>query len=260
MKAQPFVKWAGGKRSLLPTLKKHFPDKFKIYWEPFLGGGAVFFDMAKKNSRISDLNEELIITYLAIKTDVKNVIGLLKKHKKKHCREYFLKIRAQHNLKNPLTIAARMLYLNKTCFNGLYRVNRKGEFNNSFGSYKNPDIVQESNLKACNKLLQGIDMKYQGYEKIKPKKGDFVYLDPPYHDTFIGYNPDVFDEQCQLELKDFCDGLTKKGVKFMLSNSDTDFIKEQYKDYRIRIVTTTRNINPNAKNRKNTKEVLITNY
>lgn len=259
-KATPFVKWVGGKRSILPEIKKHFPSNFNNYYEPFIGGGAIFFDLGHKNSFISDLNLELITTYLVIKKDVVELINLLKKHKENHCEEYFYKIRSSQFLENPIEVAARFIYLNKTCYNGLYRVNKKNEFNAPFGRYKNPNIVDEDNLKLCHQYLKNADIKYQSYDAIKPKRDDLVYFDPPYHNTFLGYNANTFDESKQIELRIFCDQLTKKNVKFILSNSDTDFIREQYKSYKVFEITAPRFVNCKANNRMGGKELLILNY
>ena len=259
-KASPFVKWVGGKRSILKDIKKHFPTSFNNYYEPFVGGGAVFFDLGAKNSFISDLNLELITTYLIIKKDVENLIQLLEIHKSNHCEEYFYKIREKQFLENAVELSARFIYLNKTCYNGLYRVNKKGEFNSPFGKYKNPNIVDVDNLRLCSSYLQNVSIKYQDYSQINPKTDDFVYFDPPYHNTFIGYNSNVFDENKQIELRKFCDKLTNKGVKFLLSNSDTEFIREQYKSYTIYEITAPRFINCKAENRTNGKELLILNY
>ena len=259
-KATPFVKWVGGKRSILQEIKKHFPDRYDKYYEPFVGGGAIFFDLARDKSFISDLNIELITTYLVIKKHVNELITLLKEHKKKHSEDYFYKLREKQFLDDPIEVAARFIYLNKTCYNGLYRVNKKNEFNTPFGKYVNPNIVDEENLKLCSKYLQNVDIKYQDYKNINPDKKDLVYFDPPYHNTYVGYNPNVFDEGKQVELRQFCDELTKKGVKLILSNSDTDFIREQYKGYTIIEITAPRFVNCKADNRKGGKELLILNY
>ncbi|MGY0399965.1 MAG: DNA adenine methylase [Ostreibacterium sp.] len=259
-KATPFVKWVGGKRSILPEIKKHFPDKFAGYYEPFIGGGAIFFDLAKKQSFISDLNLELITTYLVIKRDVNKLITLLKYHKEKHSEEYFYNLRSKQFLDDPTEVAARFIYLNKTCYNGLYRVNKKNEFNSPFGKYVNPNVVDEENLKLSHLYLRGVNIKYQDYKAIQPNKNDLVYFDPPYHNTFLGYNSTTFDERKQIELRQFCDQLTKRGVRFILSNSDTDLIREQYQAYNIFEITAPRFINCKADKRKGGKELLILNY
>ena len=258
--ATPFVKWVGGKRSILQEIKKHFPSQFNNYYEPFVGGGAIFFDLGHKNSFISDLNLELITTYLVIKKEVTGLIELLKKHKENHCEEYFYKLRSNHTLKDSVEVAARFIYLNKTCYNGLYRVNKKNEFNSPFGKYKNPNIVDEVNLMLCHQYLKNANIKFQDFNEINPKKGDLVYFDPPYQNTFLGYNANAFDESKQIELRCFCDELEKKNIKFVLSNSDTSFIREQYKSYNIFEITAPRFVNCKANNRTGHKELLILNY
>lgn len=259
-KATPFVKWVGGKRSILSIIKQYLPLNFNHYYEPFVGGGALFFDLCKKNSFISDLNFELITTYLVIKKETKDLITLLNKHKKNHNEEYFYKIRNNQFPNNPVEIAARFIYLNKTCYNGLYRVNKKNEFNSPFGKYNNPNILDEENIKLCHLYLQGVNIKYQSYNKIEPSKNDLVYLDPPYHNTFLGYNPNIFEESKQIELRQFCDYLTTKGVMFILSNSNTAFIKQQYTSYKLYEIQAPKFVNCKADNRKSNTELLILNY
>lgn len=258
--ATPFVKWVGGKRSILSEIKSFFPDNFDNYFEPFVGGGAIFFDLAKPNSFISDLNLELITTYLVIKQDVTSLVSALTEHKQNHSEEYYYNIRSQQFLESAVGVAARFIYLNKTCYNGLYRVNSKNEFNSPFGKYKNPNIVDEVNLNLCHHYLQNVDIKYQSFNKIRPEKNDLVYFDPPYHNSFLGYNSNMFDESKQIELRHFCDELTKQGVRFALSNSDTDFIRNQYRQYNSFEITAPRFVNCKADNRKGGKELLILNY
>jgi len=265
-KATPFVKWVGGKRSIMAELTARLPEQFDNYFEPFVGGGALFFEIAPnlKNATLCDINMDLLLTYQSIKKSPHELIQLLKKHAKNHSKEYYYEVRAQHELENPIEIAARFLYLNKTCFNGLWRVNKKGEFNVPMGKYKNPNIVQEENIWACNKALQGTDIQYREFDTIEPKKGDFVYFDPPYHPTdnnsFTTYTKLDFSEKDQIRLKEFCDTLDKKGVKFMLSNSDTLFINDLYKNYNVQLVSAPRFVNCKPTKRNSVKEVLVTNY
>ena len=188
-KPKPFVKWVGGKRQLLTQFRLmnlYPPEKFNpvtgSYFEPFVGGGAVFFDLLPEKAFLSDLNRELVITYNVIKNDVENLIILLKKHKLN--KEYFLKIREQDpNHLSDIKIASRFIYLNRTCFNGMYRVNSKGGFNVPFGKYTNPLICDEVNLRKVSKSLEKIEIKNQDYKSIlkNAKKGDFIYFDPPYY-------------------------------------------------------------------------------
>ena len=279
---KPFVKWVGGKRQLLKQFKDldlYPPDGFdpvkNTYFEPFVGGGAVFFDLLPKKAVLSDMNLELVTTYNVIKNDLKKLIKKLKEHQKNNNKTYFLYIRAQ-NLKrlSDVSIAARFIYLNRTCFNGLYRVNKSGGFNVPFGKYKNPLIVDEDNLKKISRILHGIKVKHQDYKKTiaNAKKGDFVYFDPPYAplsptSSFTSYTKDGFGEQQQIELRDTFYKLHKKGCFVMLSNSNSDFINKIYgelkkKDKKIKIAKlgANRMINSNASKRGKIKEVLVINY
>lgn len=265
-KATPFLKWVGGKRSIIDELKRRMPKEYKNYHEAFVGGGALFFDLLPKKAFISDANLDLILTYKAVQKDVEPLIALLKKHQKSHSEEYYYKVRAKHNLKDPIQVAARMIYLNKTCFNGLWRVNKKGEFNTPMGKYANPGICQEDNLRACSLALKNTDIQYKDYLSIEPKSGDFCYFDPPYHPTnetsFTAYSMLDFTEKDQQNLSEFCRELNKKGVKVMLSNSNTKFIRDLYKGaaFKISIVNAPRLVNCKPNGRNSVEEVIITNY
>lgn len=270
----PFLKWVGGKRQLMPTIVEHLPENIKDYKyiEPFIGGGAVLFNLQPKNAIINDFNEELINVYQVIKNNLDELIIDLKKHKNE--AEYFYSIRSldrneEFKKLNAVQRASRVIFLNKTCFNGLYRVNNAGEFNSPFGRYKNPNIVNEPTLKAVNKFLNSnnIDIKSGDYSEIlkQADKKCFVYLDPPYHpisesSNFTGYVQGGWNMYDQIDLKTACDELNKKGVKFLLSNSSADFIKDLYKDYKITIVKANRAINSNGADRGEVDEVLIRNY
>ncbi len=275
-KPKPFVKWVGGKRQLLRQFRDmglYPPDDFdpvtNTYFEPFVGGGAVFFDLLPKKAELSDLNNELVTTYNVIKNDVDELIKSLKKHK--YEKEYYLKVRA----KNPkslsdLNVASRFIYLNRTCFNGMYRVNSKGGFNVPFGKYTNPIICDEENLIKASKALQKVTIKNQDYKKVLEKagKGDFVYFDPPYYPvsktaSFTSYTADTFLEKEQLELRDVFIELHKRDCFVMLSNSDTPLINELYsniKGVKVSKVAAGRAINSNAAKRGKISEVLVTNY
>ncbi len=275
-KPKPFVKWVGGKRQLLTQfnlMNLYPPEKFDIkigrYFEPFVGGGAVFFDLLPEKAYLSDLNNELVITYNVIKNDVEDLIKSLKKHKLD--KEYFLKIRAQNPEKlSDLNTASRFIYLNRTCFNGMYRVNSKGGFNVPFGKYTNPLICDEVNLRKASKALKNIEIKKQDYKEVlkKARKGDFIYFDPPYYPvsktaSFTSYTREAFLDKEQIELKDVFKELHKRGCFVMLSNSDTLFINKIYsgiKGVRITKVQASRAINSNASKRGKITEVLITNY
>jgi DNA adenine methylase len=264
----PFIKWVGGKRCLIKDLISHSPEKFETYYEPFVGGGALFFALHNKikKAQISDSNLDLILTYRAIQKEPENLIALLKKHKTNHSKEYYYKIRKLHDIKNPLDKAARLIYLNRTCYNGLFRVNKSGEFNVPMGTYKNPTIVNEPNILACHKILKDTKIEWRNFDTIKPKSGDFVYCDPPYHPTdeisFTNYTRLDFTEKDQVNLRDFAVNLTKKGVKVMLSNSNTPFIRDIYKGsiFHINIVTAPRFVNCKKDKRNPVEEVIITNY
>jgi DNA adenine methylase len=276
VKPKPFVKWVGGKRQLISQFKdlniyppKEFNSDKNRYFEPFIGGGAVFFDLLPKNSYISDLNKELIITYNVIKNDVEHLIESLKKHT--YSKDYFLKIRSSEiGILSDIEVASRFIYLNRTCFNGLYRVNSKGQFNVPFGKYSNPLICDEVNLRIVSQALKNVFITNQDYKKIEDiaEAGDFVYLDPPYYpinktSSFTSYTKENFLEKEQIELRDHFKKLSDKGCYVMLSNSDTLFIKEIYSeipDITINKIKAGRSINSNSNKRGKITEVVITNY
>lgn len=269
-----FIKWAGGKTQLLSQFEPFIPNDFNSYVEPFIGGGAMFFCMKKNfepnNIIISDNNEELINVYKTVQNDLEELLVLLQGHKNNHSKEYYYKIRS--TLVEDLSLlerAARFLYLNKTCFNGLYRVNSKGLFNVPIGSYKNPNIVNEKNLREANKLLDGVTIKLQPFENsledVKP--GDFVYFDPPYYPlsktaNFTSYTKNAFLEKEQNKLADVYHKMDQLNCKLMLSNSDTPFIHNLYSSngYRVEKVQARRMINSNASKRGAIDEVLVMNY
>lgn len=275
-KPKPFVKWVGGKRQLLEQFKSmnlYPPEKFEVktgrYFEPFVGGGAVFFDLLPSKAFLSDLNNELVVTYNVIKNDVEKLIVSLKKHKID--KEYFLKVRAQDiNKLSDIATASRFIFLNRTCFNGMYRVNSKGGFNVPYGAYTNPKICDAENLRRVSKALQNVEIKHQDYKAILKiaKKGDFIYFDPPYYPvsktaSFTSYTKEGFLDKEQLELRDAFVELSKKGCFVMLSNSDTPFINKIYsnlKGVRINKVFAGRMINSDASGRGKITEVLVTNY
>jgi DNA adenine methylase len=244
------------------------PKSFCNYYEPFVGGGALFYEIhgTIDKAYLSDKNLDLIITYQVVKNNVEELIKQLIVHSLKHDPDYYYKVRARHNLQDPIKIAARFLYLNKTCYNGLYRVNKKGEFNVPVGRYKNPNIIQESNLQLCSKALQKAKIEYRSYLSIDPKAGDFVYCDPPYHpingSSFTSYTKGDFNDDDQIQLRDFAISLHNKGAKVMLSNSNTEFIRNLYKNkpFNVKIVNAPRFVNCKPGGRDNVEEVLITTY
>lgn len=259
--ARPFLKWVGGKRSVLPELTKRLPKEYNTYVEPFLGGGALYFAIQPEYAYLSDINFHLIITFQAIKDDVKTVIQLLKIHENNHNKEYYLKARLKlFQEKDKAKIAAWFIYLNKTCFNGLYRVNSNGFFNVPMGDYKNPLIVDEKNLLACSQVLQTAEIRQQSFEQIKPSGNHFYYLDPPYHETYDGYNGNGFGDEEHRKLADFCRKIDKVGGYFMLSNSDTDLVRTLYSGYNIEVVSASRSVSCKAHQRGKENELIIRNY
>lgn len=242
------------------------------YCEPFIGGGALFFYLQPQKAIINDYNNELINVYRIIKEDIEDLIEDLKKHK--NDIDYFYELRKLDRMPlfNQLTNvekASRVIYLNKTCYNGLYRVNNAGEFNSPFGYYKNPNIVNEPVLRAVSRYLNSahINIFSLDYETVLqdiPKKS-FVYLDPPYHplsptSNFTGYIQGGWKEEEQIRLKKVCDELTARGIKFLQSNSSANFIRELYSDYKINIIEASRSINSDAEKRGAVNEFLIRNY
>jgi DNA adenine methylase len=272
IKVPTLVKWAGGKKQLLPQFRKHFPNKFNRYFEPFVGGGAIAFYVLKyynpREVYLSDSNEELINAYRVVKDNVDELIKILRQYKLKHSKDFYYDVRrivpdALSNIER----AARFIYLNKTCFNGLYRVNSRGQFNVPMGNYNNPAIVNEDDLREISRLLKRAKLDINDFEHIESevKEGDFVYFDPPYYpisksSNFTTYTKENFLERDQKRLAELFKRLDKKGVKVMLSNSSADFIKELYKGYIPKIVMATRMINCDAKGRGKINEVVITNY
>lgn len=267
---RPFVKWAGGKSQLLHELILRVPTQFSRYFEPFVGGGALFFHLQPKEAYLSDLNPEVINTYQIIKNKIDELIADLKSHI--HSSEYFYEIRNADRTKeyqnwSDVKKASRFIYLNKTCYNGLYRVNSKGQFNVPFGKYVNPKIVDEDNLYACHKVLKFAQINLNSFLHIEKivKKDDFIYFDPPYAplnqtSNFTSYSRNGFDEKMQKELKNLCDRLSQRGVRFMLSNSSAPTILELYKNYNIDFVYATRAINSNSQKRGKIAEVIVTNF
>ena len=276
---KPFVKWVGGKRQLLQQFRSRilyppegFNPKTATYFEPFVGGGAMFFDIKPKKAVLSDMNSELITTFNVIKKDVESLIKKLKYHKTKNNKEYFLKIRSK-DIKNlsALDIAARFIYLNRTCFNGMFRVNSSGQFNVPYGKNSNPMICDEDNLRKVSKSLKNIKVLHEDYKKVldRAKKGDFVYFDPPYYpvnktSSFTSYTKEAFLEKEQMELSSTFLELHNRGCFVMLSNSNTPFIKELYsnlsKKITINKVYATRSINSKGSGRGEIREVVIINY
>ena len=258
---KPFVKWVGGKRSILDELISRIPKSYTNYHEPFVGGGALFFEHQPEKAYLSDINPFLIQSYKAIKNDVDKVIEELENHKKKHSREYYLKLREKlfPNLEDHI-IAGLFIYLNKTCYNGLYRVNKAGKFNVPIGSYTKPSILDKENLINCSKSLQKAQIEINHFYNVEIKEHDFVYLDPPFYGTFDQYDPNKFVPEQHEKLASFCEKIQQKKAKFMLSNSDNEFIRNLYKKFNIEIVKSKRFISCKANQRGSQPELIIRNY
>lgn len=261
---KPFLKWVGGKTQLLDELKKYIPKNFNKYIEPFVGGGALLFDLAPQKAIINDANEELINAYIVLRDDVDGLINELSTYV--YCKEFYYEMRAK-NPKNLSEIerAARMIYLNKTCFNGLYRVNKKGEFNVPIGRYTNPMICDEEKLRNAHLALQNVTIECTDFIKVLlqyAKKGDLIYIDPPYHPVgkhsdFKRYTKDFFYKEDQVALKELIIELKKRGCFVIASNSHCEFILDLYKDFDIKVVNAKRYINKIAERRNNINEVII---
>lgn len=264
---KPFVKWAGGKRYILDEISSRLPKKFNCYFEPFLGGGAVYFKFVDKvkSATLSDNNAELINAYRVIKSSPLELINKLRVLASNHSKEFYYFVR-KRNPKGKVDRAARFIYLNRTCYNGLYRVNNAGRFNVPVGRYINPAIVQEENVIECHKVLKSTRLLCTDFENIKPKKGDFVYIDPPYQPSeyggFTRYTREDFTKEDQLRLSDFVKELTKSGVYVMVSNSKSQLVQKLYpgKYFKIHTVYAPRFVNCKGDRRKKVKELLITNY
>lgn len=269
----PVLKWVGGKRQLLGALTPLFPQRITTYCEPFVGGGALLFDLQPNTAYVNDINGDLIRVYNVIKSDVESLITALQDYKNE--ADFFYAVRdwdrdkEKYSSLSDVQKAARVLYLNKTCYNGLFRVNSAGEFNSPFGNYRNPNIVNAPTLRAVSSYLNTAtvhltSLDYSEVLKALPK-GTFVYLDPPYDpvsDTsrFTGYSKGGFTRDDQIRLRECCDDLNARGLKFMLSNSATDFIKEQYAAYHITIVHAKRAVNSDSTKRGEVDEVVVRNY
>ncbi|MDD6403089.1 MAG: DNA adenine methylase [Mollicutes bacterium] len=275
LKGKPFVKWAGGKRQILDKLIKYVPEDFNTYYEPFVGGGALFFELSPKNAVINDSNEELINVFRCIKDEEKltKMCNELNHHEANHSEEYYYKIRNIDRDKNKFNRlsdykrAARTIYLNKACFNGLYRVNSKGEFNVPFGKKLKVNTYEGQNIGIIHAYLNFNNIKILSIdfeEAVKDaKEGDFIYFDPPYDSdtsTFNSYTEDGFSKDEQIRLSNVFKNLSDRGCYVMLSNHNTVLINELYKDFYIHKITAKRNINSNGKKRGKVEEVIITNY
>jgi DNA adenine methylase len=276
---RPFLKWAGGKRQLLTELRKYIPANFgssNTYFEPFVGAGAFLFDLQPKNAVINDANKELVNCYEIIKNNPEELLIVTREHQQKNSKEYYYELRELDRKPNELTNiekAARIIYLNKTCFNGLFRVNSQGQFNVPYGDNKNPIVADEVVIRAVSKYLNEnrVQITNQDFAEsvTTAKKGSFVYFDPPYDpvsdsSSFTGYNLNGFDKNEQIRLKKTCDKLIDRRCNLLLSNSSTDFIKDLYSEekyYSVIEVKANRHINSVGTSRGKINELLIfSNY
>jgi len=274
---KPFVKWAGGKRQLIPIINQNLPDSFGTYYEPFLGGGALLFHiLTDKNGQkcsISDLNSDLVLAYTTIRDRIDSLIASLKNHEKnyqKNSESYYYSIR-ESNPRSAIEKTSRLIFLNRTCFNGLYRVNSKGKFNVPLGKYSNPNIVNEENLRAVSHILQSsrISIKCRDFEAVlrDAKKGDLIYFDPPYQPVsatanFTSYTNKDFTYDDLTRLAELCLKLDSRGCNVLLSNSDSKEVAEVFakNTWKITRIEANRSINSNSKKRTGHFELLIKNY
>ncbi|MSD83785.1 Dam family site-specific DNA-(adenine-N6)-methyltransferase [Lactobacillus curvatus] len=271
---KPFTKWVGGKRQLLGNLKEYLPESYNHYYEPFLGGGALFFSLAPQSATINDLNVDLINIYHVIKKKPEQLIDELRIHENNNSKEYYLDIRSVDRDERIFKMtdvqkAARIMYMLRVDFNGLYRVNSKGQFNVPYGSNKNPKIVDDETIINISQYLNNADINILStdFENVvkDARKGDLVYFDPPYiplteTSSFTSYTKDGFNYEDQVRLRDVCLNLSRKGVSVMISNSDTPLTRELYAGFNINTVNAKRNINSNAKKRGFINELIITTY
>ena len=274
---KPFVKWAGGKRQLIPILNENLPDSFGTYFEPFLGGGALLFHMlTERNGQkcsISDLNSDLVLAYTTIRDRVDSLISSLKTHERnyqKDSKSYYYSIR-ENNPRSQIEKTSRLLFMNRTCFNGLYRVNSKGKFNVPLGKYTNPNIVNEENLRSVSSILQAsrVSIKCRDFGAVlrDAKKGDLVYFDPPYQPVsttanFTSYTNKSFSYDDLSRLAELCQNLDEKGCKVLLSNSNSKEVSDMFskKPWKISKIRANRSINSDSKKRTGHFELLIKNY
>ncbi len=274
---KPFVKWAGGKRQLIPILNENLPKTFGIYYEPFLGGGALLFHILTEQARpkcgISDLNSDLVLAYTTIRNRIDELISSLKVHEKSYQRNsksYYYSVR-DGSPRSEIEKTSRLLFLNRTCFNGLYRVNSKGKFNVPLGKYTNPNIVNEDNLRSVSDILQSsrVSIKCRDFGAVlqDAKKGDLVYFDPPYQPVsqtanFTSYTNKDFTYDDLSRLAELCMKLDSKGCKVLLSNSDSKEVSDMFakKPWKVDKIQANRSINSNSKKRTGHFELLIKNY
>ena len=275
---KPYLKWAGGKRQLLAEIRKHLPKNIDAYtyYEPFIGAGALFFDLKPKRAVINDSNTQLILTYRTVRDSVEDLILLLQEYEKKNSKDFFYEIRnadrdeKKFNEATDIEKTARLIFLNKTCFNGLYRVNSRGLFNVPYGKNKNPSICEATVLRCISEYLRTSEITILNcdFEQavITANNESFIYFDPPYHSpgntNFSAYQANVFGENEQERLRNTMIEMTNRGIKCLLSNSDTEYIREIYRFdfFDILPVQAKRAINSNSQGRGFVNELLIRNW
>jgi DNA adenine methylase len=261
---RPFIKWVGGKRQLLSELEPRVPSRFNTYHEPFVGGGALFFHLLPERSVLSDTNERLVRAYCGVRDSVEDVIELLSSYP--HDRDFYMKMRAVDiDARTDVEVAAWFIYLNRTGFNGLYRVNRQNQYNVPFGDYDNPTICDAENLRACSRALRHADIRCEPFETVldRARPGDFVYFDPPYvplsaSSSFTSYTSGGFGMDSQRRLRDVAHALKERGVRVLLSNSSAPEVYSLYGDhFELAEVGATRAVNCKASGRGRVQELLI---
>lgn len=259
--ARPFLKWVGGKRSILPELLSRLPADYETYHEAFLGGGALFFAVAPQAAYLSDMNLPLILTFQAVRDNPDALIAELKTHTSSHGKDYYLQARQAFGREtDPVKLAGLFIYLNKTCFNGLFRVNKAGFFNVPIGSYDDPAILDEPNLRLASSALQAATIKQHSFFQVPIEERGFYYMDPPYHRTYDGYDSSRFGDADHQQLADFCRSLDKAGAFFMVSNSDSPFVRSLYRDFNIEQVQASRSVSCKGDQRGKETELIIRNY
>lgn len=269
---KPFLKWAGGKRQLLPELRRYIPPSYGNYYEPFVGAGALLLALQPRRAFINDRNSELVNCYEVIRDSLEDAIAALKTHRNE--KDYYYAVRAWDRKPDYAALskcqrAARILFLNKTCYNGLFRVNSKGQFNVPFGRYRNPKILDEEALRRVSQYLNAAEMQISNLDFASAvrssRAGDFIYFDPPYDPisetaSFVGYDANGFDKEEQKRLKSVFDTLSQRGCRVLLSNAHTDFVLDLYKDYKIVKIEAKRAINSDIRKRGKIAEVFVMNY
>lgn len=268
--AKPFVKWAGGKSRVLPAIVSRIPREFGRLFEPFAGGAALYFHLAREGGYLSDTNAELVNTYEIVRDRVEDLLEILVNYP--YEESFYYRVRDMdrepaYATRSALERAARFIYLNKTCYNGLFRVNSKGQFNVPFGDYKSPRIAEPENLRACSRLLQSAEIAVASFEAVEARaeRGDFVYFDPPYAplsptSNFTAYTREGFGEEEQVRLRDLCERLSRNGVHWMVSNSAAPLILDLYREFEVSRIPVARAINSKSNGRGKIDEVIVTSY